>query len=57
MNYYAKPCTWRCEEAQDKLQKIHALYTKRCEETVDDYTDGEEMFLADLSMILEGEDE
>lgn len=51
-------CTWKAMvKAHQKLDKIYALYTKRCEETVTEFTDGEEIFLADLSMILEGEDE
>ena len=38
-----------------KLSRIKALYDKRMEETVADFTVGEEMFLADLSAILEDE--
>jgi len=43
--------------AWGKLDKIKDLYHQRCAATVDNYTGGEEMFLADLNMILEGEDE
>ena len=44
------------EERRVKLRKIHELYESRCEPTVLDCSDGEEEFLANLSVILHGED-
>lgn len=46
----------RYEVQRAKLQKLRLLYEKRREATVNDFTDDEEMFLADISIVLEGED-
>lgn len=43
--------------AHTKLSKIRVLYDARCEATTNHCTDGEEMFLADLGAILNGEDD
>lgn len=46
----------RYEVQRAKLHKLRLLYEKRREATVNDFTDDEEMFLADISIVLEGED-
>lgn len=46
----------RYEAQRVKLQKIAHLYEKRCEATVNDFTEDEELFLANISMVLNGED-
>lgn len=36
----------------EKIERIRALYAERCAETVNDFTEGEELFLADISEAL-----
>lgn len=43
------------EALRAKLARIDSLYEARCAATVNKWTEGEEMFLADLSMVLNDE--
>jgi len=44
-------------EAQKKLAKIRKLYERRCAETVENFTEEEEMFLYDIRCVLDGDDD
>lgn len=52
---WPNPNNKEIKRLQTKLDRIEALYKSRCKATVHDFTEGEEMFLADLSMILHDE--
>lgn len=44
-------------ETDKKLAKVRKLYEQRCAETVDESTEGEELFLSDLRAVLDGNDD
>lgn len=52
---WPNPNNEEIKRLQSKLDAIHAIYKRRCKATIDNFTEGEEMFLSDLSMILSDE--
>lgn len=46
----------RNEIQRVKLHDIHTLYERRCEATVNDFTEDEELFLSNISIALYGQD-
>jgi len=56
MNDVERTTYWwkRAKASDEKLDRIRKLYKRRCEQTVYQFTDGEEMFLADVREVLDG---
>ncbi|MFC9761673.1 hypothetical protein [Rhodococcus jostii] len=57
MNDIERTTYWwkRAQSSEEKLDRIRKLYKERCKQTVWQFTEGEEMFLADIREVLDRE--